>query len=76
MTNAPKTIFLTTGINDNEKVDFKDLLEVSWSTDKINEQDIEYINKEYVVSLLEAIKDDADLKDKLEQLIMNLEFGV
>ena len=76
MKNAPNNIFLVTGIDNSEIVDFKDLLEVSWCTDKISFQDIEYINKTHVVELLEEIKDHVDLKDKLEQLIMNLEYEV
>ena len=42
MKNIPKKIYLQ--VPDNEDVkDFKDLFEVTWCVDKINDSDIEYI---------------------------------
>ena len=49
MKNIPKTIYLITGIDDNselEGVDFNDLTEVTWSSDKQYNCDIEYSLKQ------------------------------
>ena len=43
MKNIPKKIWLTTGLDDDEEVkDFKELTEVSWCEDKVNDKDIPY----------------------------------
>lgn len=43
MKNIPKKILLTTGLdNDDEVRDFKELSEVSWCEDKVNDKDILY----------------------------------
>nr|DAF25522.1 MAG TPA: hypothetical protein [Caudoviricetes sp.] len=44
MKNIPKKIWLTTGLdNDDEVRDFKELTEVSWCEDKVNDKDIPYV---------------------------------
>lgn len=44
MKNIPKKIWLTTGLDDDEEVrDFKELTEVSWCEDKVNDKDIPYM---------------------------------
>ena len=49
MENIPKTIYLNLGVDKSEddlsNVDFNELVDVSWSDTKINDQDIEYTLK-------------------------------
>lgn len=43
MKNIPNKIWLTTGLDNDEEVrDFKELSEVSWCEDKVNDKDIPY----------------------------------
>lgn len=44
MKNIPKKIWLTTGLdNDDEVRDFKELTEVSWCEEQVNDKDIPYV---------------------------------
>lgn len=43
MKNAPERIYLNIGDGVPDDVDFRDLSEVSWSEERINDNDIEYV---------------------------------
>lgn len=43
MKNLPKRIYLNIGDECPDDVDFRDLEEVTWSDERINDNDIEYV---------------------------------
>jgi len=45
MKNIPKKIYLQVDSENERPEDFKDLREVTWSEDRINKSDIEYVRK-------------------------------
>lgn len=57
--NVPQIIFLQQGIEEapefEEDIDFYQLQEISWSTDKIHENDLVYYNQSTVNDLLEVL---------------------
>lgn len=53
--NTPNRIYLNVG-EDIDGADFNELAGVSWCTDKINPDDIEYYNSSDVAPLLEALE--------------------
>jgi len=49
MKNIPKKIWLNLGLKDKVGGDFRDLKEVSWSEDEIDDGDIEYVRRDLVL---------------------------
>ena len=47
MENIPEKIYLQIGDDCPDDIDFKDLHEVTWCVDKINDNDIEYMRVEH-----------------------------
>ncbi|HMI01614.1 MAG TPA: hypothetical protein VK541_03985 [Pedobacter sp.] len=56
MINEPKKIYLQVGPENNEEIDFKDLDEVTWSADRVEESDIKYINELEFIPLIDALE--------------------
>jgi hypothetical protein len=62
--NAPKRIYLQVGDIPTDDVDFKDLHEVSWCEDKINDNDLCYIRagKCYTPAVSIELRSPEDIK--------------
>lgn len=59
--NAPKKIYLQIGCKDYDcTIDFKELSDVTWSVDKIDSDDIEYVLSSDNAQLREALRDCAN----------------
>lgn len=61
MENMPNKIYLIVGDECPDDIDFKQLSEVTWSSNRNFKNDIEYIN---VASLREAIEKEIQNKEK------------
>lgn len=55
MKNIPQSIWLNIGDECPNDVDFRDLSEVTWSDERINDGDIEYIHKSEWISVEDRI---------------------
>lgn len=59
--NAPKKIYLQIGCKDYDcTIDFKELSDVTWSVDKIDSDDIEYVLSTENAQLREALREMID----------------
>jgi len=58
--NIPQVIFLQEGVEEapefEEDIDFYDLQEISWSTDKIHSNDLVYYHEDTVNELVKALE--------------------
>lgn len=60
--NAPKKIYLQIGCKDYDcTIDFKELSDVTWSVDKIDSDDIEYVLSTENAKLSEALREAVNL---------------
>ena len=62
MKNKPNKVFLQINLDGEDVEDFKDLSEVSWHSEKIYEDDLVYISRDFVNSLAIALSALVDLK--------------
>lgn len=67
--NAPKKIYLQIGCKDYDcTIDFKELSDVTWSVDKIDSDDIEYVLSTENSQLREALR---ELVDQIDEIGVN-----
>lgn len=70
MKNAPEKIYLNTGYEEGEDVDFSELFEITWSKDKVFSGDLEYLSKEYVeqafIRRLKKLKEKQDSQTSMQ----------
>ena len=64
MTNQPMKIYLNIGA-DGECQDFKELVGVSWSDSRINDDDLEYISVSSVLARIEELEAEIENEDSL-----------
>lgn len=58
MKNLPERIYLNLGDGVPENVDFRDLEEVTWSEEKVNDTDVEYVRKSQWISVDERLPNE------------------
>lgn len=58
MKNLPERIYLNLGDGCFDDVDFRDLSEVTWSKEKVNDTDVEYVRKSQWTSVDERLPED------------------
>jgi len=58
MKNQPKRIYLNFG--DQHTEDFDDCVEVTWCSDKIDKEDLEFINSNIILSRIKEIEEGND----------------
>lgn len=68
--NLPEKIYLNLGVKDiGEDIDFKELSEVTWSQDKINDTDIEYTRTyKSLQEILDMLPKEIDFNNKTYSL--------
>lgn len=55
MKNLPERIYLNLGDGCFDDADFRDLSEVTWSEEKVNDTDVEYVRKSQWISVDERL---------------------
>lgn len=58
MKNLPKKIYLNLGDGCFDDADFRDISEVTWSEEKVNDTDVEYVRKSQWISVDERLPED------------------
>lgn len=58
MKNIPDKIYLNLGDECPYNADFRNLSEVTWSEDKVNDNDIEYVRKSEWINVKERLPED------------------
>lgn len=71
MKNLPERIYLNLGDGCFDDADFRDLSEVTWSEEKVNDTDVEYVRKSQWTSVDERLPED----DRLVLVRLNFNFG-
>lgn len=58
MKNLPERIYLNLGDGCFDDADFRDLSEVTWSEEKVNDTDVEYVRKSQWINVDERLPED------------------
>jgi hypothetical protein len=67
MKNQPNRIYLNIGA-DGECQDFKELVEVTWSDSRVNDDDLCYISVSSVLAQIDRLKDYANSSDEYDKV--------